>query len=966
MQSVAERRTEHFYQWEQRGRGWLLAPFPVSLEPPFHPFFGHYVPAPYIDDGRRPTLLSTVADFITGRKAPVIDKYEPPELALYPFEDVGALHGIGIAFPKQHKHSFESLEQVLIVLSNHIGLISFEIIAEHTAISIQLVCPQDNAGFIKSQLNAYFPHCILTDTTDTLDTLLTDTIPTYTVDFGLKEEFMRPLLMTTSIDHDPLRGVFGIFEQLKEGQRAVLQVLFSGTVNSWGESMLNAVSDGKKASFFVDAPEMPHLAEAKIARPLYAASIRLATQSTAIEGAAKLLEHLTSVLTTTSASDHNCLIALSDAHYDFETRTDDILFRQSHRIGMLLNSRELATFVHFPSASIVSEKLRGNTRKTKAAPAGTEGFVYTVGENKHHGQEKTVSLSEEQRLRHVHIMGATGTGKSSLLLHLIAQDIQQNNGLAVLDPHGDLIEAVLTHIPEHRINDVLIIDPFDSEYPIGFNILSAHSEIEKEILSSDLVALFRRFSTSWGDQMNSVFANAILAFLESSKGGTLVDLRKFLIEKEFRETFLKTVTDSEIVYYWQKEYPLLKSTSLGSILTRLDSFLRPKLIRNMVSQNTSVDFQHLMDSKKIILVKLSQGLIGAENSFLLGAFIVAKIQQAAMARQAIAKQDRNSFFLYIDEFHHFATPSMTTILSGARKYGLGLVLAHQDMVQVSKYDPELATALMANAGVRICYRLGDTDAKKVAEGFASFEAEDFQNLGTGEAICRVNQADHDFSLDTASLFPNIDATTVQRIIERSREMFATKTETKPSVEPTPEPTPQKPPPVLVVPVTEVIEAKQVQTHRYLQTLIKKMAVSNGYKATLEVPTPDGNGKVDVLLEKDGKRIAVEISVTTNIKWELHNIEKCLDAGYDHVYCCTDNPNMQTSLRNMVSESEQQRVSVCSPDVLLAELQPQQPEEVPQERMKGYRVSINYNQVSNEEASKKQSIIGSIVKNNYKK
>ncbi len=179
----------------------------------------------------------------------------------------------------------------------------------------------------------------------------------------------------------------------------------------------------------------------------------------------------------------------------------------------------------------------------------------------------------------MHIIGATGTGKSTLLLSLITQDIQQGNGLCVLDPHGDLIETILRYIPEERSKDVVLIDPADSEFPIGFNILSAHSELEKELLSSDLVASFKRLSTSWGDQMNSVFSNAILAFLESTNGGTLADLRRFLVEKSYRDTFLKTVLDPNVVYYWQKEYPLLKSNSIGSILTRLDTFLRPKLIR---------------------------------------------------------------------------------------------------------------------------------------------------------------------------------------------------------------------------------------------------------------------------------------------------------------------------------------------------------------------------------------------------
>ncbi len=165
------------------------------------------------------------------------------------------------------------------------------------------------------------------------------------------------------------------------------------------------------------------------------------------------------------------------------------------------------------------------------------------------------------------------------------------------------------------------------------------------MLASDLVALFKRFSTSWGDQMNSVFANAILAFVYNSKQYHLGDMRRFFIETPYRNQILNTVTDPEILYYWQHEFPILKSSSIGSILTRLDSFLRPKVIRNMVCQTQSLDFAHLMDSNKIVLVKLSQGLLGTENSYLLGAFIVSKLQQTAMSRQTQMSKDRIPLFL---------------------------------------------------------------------------------------------------------------------------------------------------------------------------------------------------------------------------------------------------------------------------------------------------------------------------------
>src|SRR5439155_2979832 len=318
----------------------------------------------------------------------------------------------------------------------------------------------------------------------------------------------------------------------------------------------------------------------------------------------------------------------------------------------------------------------------------------------------------DQRTRHTYVIGASGTGKSTLLLNLIIQDIKNGEGVAVLDPHGDLIDEVLGYIPEERFADVVLLDPSDEGYPVGFNILSAHSELERNLLSSDLVSVFRRLSTSWGDQMTAVLGNAILAFLESDQGGTLADLRRFLVEKEFRRAFLRTVRDPEVVYYWEREFPLLAGKPQAPVLTRLDTFLRPRTIRYMVGQEPNqLDLGAVMNAGRIFLAKLSQGAIGEENAHLLGSLLVSKFQQLAMSRQEVAAARRRPYYLYIDEFQNFITPSMAQILSGARKYGLGLILAHQDLRQLAE-DPDVLAAVLTNPCTRMAFRLGDFDAKK--------------------------------------------------------------------------------------------------------------------------------------------------------------------------------------------------------------------------------------------------------------
>jgi hypothetical protein len=996
--SRVEALTEHFYAWEKRCRGWEVYSFPVDLEPPFQPFFFHSVPGnspmPLIDDGLRPTLFSSLTSAIKNAfiPKPVISEetYDDSPLPPYEFTDDEQLIALTLSLPKDQKFKVEEIQHLLLMLSLSMYPISFEIIGNIKSIRIQFVCRESDTPNVQNQIKAYYPLSHLE--VGNLDDILPEGKDGYIIDFGLKEEFMRPLATTKNFDLDPYIGLFGVLENLKKDEHAAIQILFKGALNAWSESIIRSVTDNNGESFFLDAPEMVKLAEEKISAPFFGVVIRVIGLNAT--GVISLAQRLSQAMMQITNSPFNELIPLSGDGYSPDAYYEDVILRQSHRLGMLLNSRELATLVHFPSISVVSRKLARDTRKTKEAPEIFMGHQLLLGTNLHQGEEKDITISSEQRLKHMHVIGATGTGKSTLLLTTIIQDIANGEGIAVIDPHGDLIEGILPWIKTERHKDVILVDPADTDFPVGFNILTAHSEIEKDILSSDLVAVFKRLSTSWGDQMNSIFANAILAFLESDQGGTLIDLRRFLIEKSFRDQFLKTVRDPSIVYYWNKEFPILKSSSIGPILTRLDSFLRPKLIRNMVAQNKSLDFEEILDTKKILLIKLSQGLIGAENSYLLGTFMVSKFQQAAMARQAKAKRERSNFYLYIDEFQNFITPSMSAILSGARKYHLGLILAHQDMQQLTKNDTELASSVIANAGTRICFRIGDTDAKKFEGNFSYFDAFDLQNLDTGEAIIRIERPENDCNITTI-LYRELEADIASKIkdmvVNASRLTYGTPKEevekllqeihdipelTVKNVEPPVKTKVHEPPPkielkvikeVPIIPSINTEEKKQETQHRYLQTLIKRMAESRGYKASIEEPTPDGKGRVDVSLERNGKRIAVEIKDTSKDDWELQNIEKCLKAGYEAVIECSNDPKVIDRLRKKVENEfdEQQRVKiqVLEPDVFFLFLDSEIAKEASTEtRVKGYRVKVEYNAIPESEMSRKrESIAQSVVR-----
>jgi len=783
--TLSEQLTRDFYRWEKRARGWQFWYDVVELEPLFEPFFYHGLSfQTAVDDGRRPTLLSSLIErlrrCLTGSSktrqiliSSIPDMLDEPEPDL--FDDSSTIHEMTISLSPEQKVPLDYAENLFLNLSLCSMPLSFEIIGTSESSSVQFSCREPDLMQLRQQLNAYFPDAVVYKEGQSLECLWDRDKHTVVVDFGLSQEFMRPLRTYKHLDPDPLTGIVGALEDLQEEELGILQVLFQGTHHPWLESIIRSVTDEQGGSFFADAPEMVHLAREKVEKPLFAAVIRVAGQSSSSSRAWEIARALAGGLRLLSNPKSNELIPLSNDGYDDAVHAEDVFYRQSRRSGMLLNSEELVSLVHPPSVSVRAAKLRRELKKTKAAPAIASGGQFVLGENIHQGETTLVSLSPEQRLRHMHIIGATGTGKSTLLLKLIIQDIENGLGIGVLDPHGDLIDRILRYIPEKRFEDVILLDPSDSEYPVGLNILSAYSEQEKTVLASDLVGVFKWLSTSWGDQMNSILANAILAFLESSEGGTLMDLRRFLVEKDYRRSFLETIQDEDVIYYWRKVFPQLSSRHQAPILTRLDTFLRPKPIRFMVAQKEGLNFQDIMDGRKIFLAKLAHGLIGMENAYLLGTIIASKFHQAAMARQARDISERENFYLYIDEFQNFVTESMTEILSGARKYGFGLILAHQELRQLFARDSELASSVISNPGTRICFRMGDFDAKKLTDGFSTFDARDLQNLSVGEAIARIERADYDFNLKTFvphDISPELARKRRERLIALSRQKYA--------------------------------------------------------------------------------------------------------------------------------------------------------------------------------------------------
>lgn len=947
MASVHEILTEQFRRWESRGRGWRVFDEPVVPEPPFSPFYGYHLPAtPAVDDGRRPTALSSFMRRLSqslGAPPPLPPVELEEEQETEPEQLIrDSLVELQTSLPGKLDISREAFTEFLSSVSLCRQPIAFELLGTTGCVNVQFVADEADALLVRRQLQAYFPEAVFLPRQSRLEQTWEscEGDEMLAVEFGLAREFMFQL---TSGKLDPFVGLVGALSELEPSSLGLFQVLFQPVQGEWADSILRSVTDADGRPFFVNEPELASAAENKIHRPLYAAVVRIAAKGKTFERVVQIARDMAGSLRVFAQPQGNELIPLSNEEYPFYEHIEDVLRRQSRRSGMILNSDELTGFVHLPSSTVRSPALKRDTGKTKAAPSiarNSTGLL--LGHNLHAGQSIPVRLTPEQRIRHCHIIGASGTGKSNLLFNLIRQDIENGEGVALLDPHGDLVDKVLGIIPSHRIRDVVLLDPSDPEYSVPFNILSAHTELEKDLLASDLVSVFQRLSSSWGDQMHSVLQNTILAFLGSSRPGTIADMRRFLVEPSFRFEFLKSVQDPNVLYYWHKEFSHLPGKgSIGSILTRLNMFLAKKPICHMVSQpENRLDFGQIMDTGKIFLAKLSEGLLGRENSYLLGALLIAKFQQLAMSRQAQQIATRRDLWVYIDEFANFITPSMAEFLSGVRKYRMGLILAHHEMQQLAR-NPELVSAITTHPFTRIVFRVGDEDAKKLADSFSSFEARDLKNLEMGHAICRIERSDFDFNLSVALPDTPDEASMAlrrQEVITASRQQYGTPraqveamlshawevehpTNTPTKAKPLREPAPVlEPPPINVtVPVSpplpapaplvaEVPEAAVVQKdqavplavkppavpevpkptraqgrggpqHQTLQKDFQRIARKLGFTARIEEKTPDGRKRyVDLLLERGDVVIACEFPLTNSIQDEVGNIAKCIEAG----------------------------------------------------------------------------------------
>lgn len=344
---------------------------------------------------------------------------------------------------------------------------------------------------------------------------------------------------------------------------------------------------------------------------------------------------------------------------------------------------------------------------------------------------KLFGIKQKDRSAHMYIIGKTGTGKSTLIENMVISDIKSGNGVALIDPHGDLAENVLQFVPQKRIEDVVYFNPADIDYPIAFNPLRNVHPDHYHLVASGLISVFKKiWPAYWGPRLEHILRNTIMTLLEH-RGSTILDIPRLLTNKDFRKTVIGYITNQQIKEFWLMEFEKysawLRTDSVSPILNKIGQFLSSTMIRNIVGQKENTfSIRRAMDEGKIFLVNLSKGKIGEDNCALLGAMLITQIQLAALSRANMEEKQRRPFYIYVDEIHNFLTLSFADVLSETRKYGLNLILAHQYIEQL---DKEIRSAIFGNVGTIISFRVGATDARYLArEFYPVFNESDLVNL----------------------------------------------------------------------------------------------------------------------------------------------------------------------------------------------------------------------------------------------
>lgn len=671
---------------------------------------------------------------------------------------------------------------------------SFEIVSVNSRIHFFVGLPHELEAYAESQLTSQYPRLVLVEASDYAPHFLS--LPHAAGQLVQSNAFYYPLKTYKELrDLDALSSVLGQLAKLPQEYAVAIQFRVSPAGSGWQHTGAGVIAKGIPDPTSTVGRTKNHpqarLIESKIGVTGFNTSVRIVTVAPSEEKATELLHSVGGSYGVFTLGEGNGLVLEEPSFWQKKKLEEGFLTRSSavapkHQV---LNAAELATMWHPPGLALSMIKniswgagLSGEAPEN--LPISTENeeekrqinfFARTEFKNK----TVTFGVKKDDRRRHMYIIGKTGTGKSTMIANMAINDMKNGEGVAVIDPHGDLCDILLDYVPSHRINDVAYLDPADSSFPFRLNPLEVTNATYRELVASGIVSIFYKlYSYSWGPRLEYILRNTILSLLYVPDA-TLLQVPEILTNDNYRSRVVEKLDDPVIRNFWLNEFnkmtPQLRAEAVMPILNKVGQFLSSQTIRNIIgSPKSTVNLETMMNEGKIVLVNLSQGKLGEDSSALLGAMIITKMQLAAMNRVYLEEKERRDFYLYVDEFQNFATSSFIKILSEARKYRLDLTLANQYVGQI---DEEVQKAIFGNAGSLVSFGIGASDARVLAKEFGlKYKEEELVALGNYQTVLKLaidNHTSTPFSATTLPL-PRSKNQNREKVIRSSRERFARK------------------------------------------------------------------------------------------------------------------------------------------------------------------------------------------------
>lgn len=639
--------------------------------------------------------------------------------------------------------SYGITEQWLESLRNACKPICFELRNEPESLYYQLTIPKQDFVTVRERFEQYFPDFALLDQDSGMSRAPAQCFcitarPVFSYKF-IKESRAFAL--------DPYLSLFGLFDKGQHNE--ALQIFFAPFQD---ESLKTFIANNWS--------EEERYKGLKQKYPAWLMAVRFCTDDQ------RRIEHFKSFLSQYETAEQrwelSAIQELAGSDYTIPPWNSVV-------------SSELASLVHFPGKEIQSERLETANMRTKLPPESYTVGPIVIGESEARGTKRPVTLPDSVRDRHVYIVGKSGMGKSTLITNAVIANMKAGEGVCVIDPHGDLVatgsQPLLDYVPEERIRDTIYFNAADKEYPLALNMLSAGKDEELSLLADNLLVMFRRQSDGWGPRMEDIL-RATLQTLMHTPGSSFLDIKRLLHNEAFRQSIVRRLNHPMLKEFWEEDFSTNynRKEAVAPIISRVNKFLYlPQLYAMLSSPDSKLDFYDIIQSKKILLVNLSSGIIGEDNAQLLGSIIVSMLQMAAMRRGSLPPAQRHHFYLYVDEFQNFTTAAFEKILSEARKYKLCLTLAHQYISQLSETQRD---AIFGNVGTMIMFSCGDRDASALRYQLGSYEAQDLVNLKNFEALCRPESAKDTFSFRTIPP-PDKPEGFAEAIIEHTRMTYAT-------------------------------------------------------------------------------------------------------------------------------------------------------------------------------------------------